>query len=106
MRESARVVKALEVPPTSRTFRRFMHAFAPILIIAGVMAVALGLFWIVAANAEEDGGPDLAWTFLFGWYHLGVRILRALLTEPMSVLPGFGFLAAGVGLIWLGVRMF
>lgn len=82
-----------------------MQYIAPIPIIFGVAALILGLFWIVGAGSEEDGPPDMSFTIIFGWYYLGMRILRTLFREPLSILPGFGFLILGAGLIWLGAWM-
>ena len=43
--------------------------------------------------------------FLFGSRYIGVRVMKALFNDPMSVLPAFGILTASAGLIWLGVVM-
>lgn len=82
-----------------------MHAIAPIPILFGIAAVVVGLFWLVAAGSEEDDGPDVGLTWIFGMWYIGLRVARALAAEPMSVLPGFAFVAAGAGLIGLGMWM-
>ena len=43
--------------------------------------------------------------FLFGALYIGMRVLKALFREPMSVLPAFGILLASAALIWLGIVM-
>jgi hypothetical protein len=82
-----------------------LHAIAPMVIIVGVCAAVVGLFWLAAAGSDQDGGPDTGLFYIFGLYYLALRVFRVLLDDPMSVLPGFGFLLGGAGLIWLGVIM-
>ena len=82
-----------------------MHVVAPIPILFGIMSLVFGLFWLIAAGSEEDGGPRIGLFWLLGAYYVGWRVLRQLVTDPMSVLPGFYFVLAGIGLIWLGVAM-
>ena len=82
-----------------------MHYIAPIPIIFGIVSVIAGFLWLVAAGSEEDGGPSTGLFFAFGSYYLAMRVIKNLLREPMSVLPGFGFVLGGAGLIWLGVVM-
>lgn len=82
-----------------------MHYIAPIPIIFGVMGTVAGLLWLVAAGSDEDGGPDTGLFFLFGIWYIGMRVLKALANEPMSVLPAFGILLVSGGLIWLGIVM-
>lgn len=83
-----------------------MHYIAPIPILVGVIGAIVGLLWLTAAGAEEDGGPDTNLFYLFGFWYIGVRVLKALLSEPMSVLPAFGILLVSAALIWMGVLMF
>ncbi|HEX4792367.1 MAG TPA: hypothetical protein VH370_01160 [Humisphaera sp.] len=82
-----------------------MHYVAPIPIIFGVAGAAVGLLWLTAAGSNEDGGPEANLFFLFGIWYIGIRVLKALCSEPMSVLPAFGILFGSAGLIWLGVVM-
>jgi hypothetical protein len=82
-----------------------MHHVAPIPIIIGVVGVVVGLLWLVAAGSDEDGGPETSLFFLFGAWYIGMRVLKALFREPMSVLPAFGILLGSAGLIWLGIIM-
>jgi hypothetical protein len=82
-----------------------MHYIAPIPIILGVVGAVVGLLWLIAAGAEEDGGPDTGLFYLCGFWYIGVRVLKALSNDPTSVLPAFGILLASAGLIWLGVVM-
>jgi hypothetical protein len=82
-----------------------MHHLAPIPIILGVVGVVAGLLWLVAAGSDEDGGPDAGLFFLLGGIYIGLRVLKQLGRDPMSVLPAFAILLAGGGLIWLGVVM-
>jgi len=82
-----------------------MHYIAPIPIIIGVVGVVAGLLWLVAAGSDEDGGPDSGLFFLFGAMYIGMRVLKQLASDPMSVLPAFGILLGGAGLIWLGIVM-
>jgi hypothetical protein len=82
-----------------------MHYVAPIPIIFGVIGAILGVLWLVAAGSDKDGGPETSLFFLFGSWYIGVRVLKALFSDPMSVLPAFGILLASAGLIWLGVVM-
>jgi hypothetical protein len=82
-----------------------MHHVAPIPIIIGIAGVIVGLLWLFAAGSDEDGGPDSGLFFLFGLMYIGVRVLKQLAREPMSVLPAFGILLGGAALIWLGIVM-
>lgn len=82
-----------------------MHYVAPIPIIVGVIGALVGLLWLVAAGSDEDGGPDTHWFFLFGAWYIALRVVKALVREPMSVLPAFGILLGSAGLIWLGIIM-
>jgi hypothetical protein len=82
-----------------------MQYIAPIPIMLGVMGVIAGFIWLVAVNSEEDGGPNTGLFFLFGAWYLSMRVMKALAHDPMSVLPAFGIILVGAGLIWLGVIM-
>jgi hypothetical protein len=82
-----------------------MHHIAPIPIIFGVFGVVFGLLWLVAAGSDKDGGPETSLFFLFGMWYIGMRVLKALFNEPMSVLPAFGILLGSAALICLGVLM-
>jgi hypothetical protein len=82
-----------------------MHYVAPIPIILGVIGAIVGLLWLVAAGSDNDGGPDTSLFFLFGMWYLAMRVLKALFSEPMSVLPAFGILLGSAALIWLGIVM-
>ena len=82
-----------------------MHYIAPFPIIFGVVGAIVGVLWLIAAGSDKDGGPDTSLFFLFGSWYIGVRVMKALFNDPMSVLPAFGILAASAGLIWLGVVM-
>jgi hypothetical protein len=82
-----------------------MHYIAPIPIIFGVVGAIVGLLWLVAAGSDEDGGPDTGLFFLFGMWYIVLRVLKALSSEPMSVLPAFGILIGSAALIWLGIVM-
>lgn len=82
-----------------------MHYVAPIPIIVGVIGAIAGLLWLVAAGSDGDDGPDSSLFFLFGVWYIGMRVLKALVNDPMSVLPAFGIIALSGGLIWLGVVM-
>ena len=82
-----------------------MHHIAPIPIIFGVIGAIVGLLWIVAAGSEEDGGPETGLFFVFGIWYIGLRVLKQLAREPMSVLPAFGILLGSAALIWLGIIM-
>jgi hypothetical protein len=82
-----------------------MHYVAPIPILFGLVGVIVGLVWLVAAGSDDDGGPDTNLFFLFGWMYIGIRVLKALSNDPMSVLPAFGILLGSAALIWLGVAM-
>jgi hypothetical protein len=82
-----------------------MHYVAPIPIILGVVGAIAGLVWLVAAGSDDDGGPDSGMFFLFGALYIGIRVLKALFNEPMSVLPAFGILILSAGLIWAGIVM-
>ena len=81
-----------------------MHYLAPIPIIFGVFGAIVGLMWLVAAGSDKDGGPETSLFFLFGSLYIGMRVLKALFSEPMSVLPAFGILLASAALIWLRVK--
>jgi len=82
-----------------------MHYLAPFPIMIGVLGVICGLLWLFAVGSEEEGGPDSALFFVFGMLYIGARVMKALVDEPMSVLPAFGILVGSAGLIWLGVWM-
>ena len=82
-----------------------MHYVAPIPIIVGVVGAIAGLLWLAAAGSDEDGGPDTNLFYVFGFWYIGMRVLKTLASDPMSVLPAFGILLASGGLIWLGVVM-
>jgi hypothetical protein len=82
-----------------------MHYIAPIPIIIGVVGVIVGLLWLVAAGSDEDGGPDKSLFFLFGAWYIGMRVMKELARDPMSVLPAFGILLGSAALFWLGVIM-
>jgi hypothetical protein len=82
-----------------------MHHIAPIPIILGIGGVIVGLLWLFAAGSDEDGGPESGLFFLFGFLYIGIRVLKQLSRDPMSVLPAFGILLGGAGLIWLGIVM-
>jgi hypothetical protein len=82
-----------------------MHHIAPIPIIFGVVGAIVGVLWLIAAGSDKDGGPDTGLFYLFGSWYIGVRVMKALFNDPMSVLPAFGILIASGGLIWLGVVM-
>jgi hypothetical protein len=82
-----------------------MHYLAPIPIILGVVGAIVGLMWLVAAGSDDDGGPDSQMFFLFGALYISMRVLRALFSEPMSVLPAFGILVLSAALIWVGIVM-
>jgi hypothetical protein len=82
-----------------------MHYLAPLPIMLGVVGVIVGFMWLVAAGSEEDGGPDTTFFFLFGSWYLMLRVMKALMNDPMSVLPAIGILIGSGGLIWLGVKM-
>ena len=82
-----------------------MHYVAPIPIIIGICGVIVGLLWLVAAGSDEDGGPETGLFFLFGMWYIGIRVLKQLFREPMSVLPAFGILLGSAALIWVGIIM-
>ena len=82
-----------------------MHYIAPIPIIFGIVGVIVGLLWLVAAGSDEDGGPSTGMFYLFGGMYIGLRVLKQLMSDPMSVLPAFGILLGGGALIWLGIVM-
>jgi hypothetical protein len=82
-----------------------MHYIAPIPIIFGVVGAIVGLLWLVTAGSEQDGGPEPNMTFVFGRIYLMFRALKALATDPKSVLPALGILLVSAGLIWLGIIM-
>ncbi len=82
-----------------------MHYIGPIPIIIGVICVIVGLVWLFAAGSEDDGGPNTGLFYVFGWMYISIRVMKQLAADPMSVLPAFGLLIGGAGLIWLGVIM-
>jgi len=82
-----------------------MHHVAPIPIIFGVVGAIVGLLWLVAAGSDEDGGPETGLFYVFGFWYIGVRVLKQLASDPMSVLPALGILIVSGGLIWLGIVM-
>jgi hypothetical protein len=82
-----------------------MHFIAPFPIIMGVMGIIIGGLWLIAAGSEEDGGPNTGLFYLFGWWYITMRIIKAMARDPMSVLPAFGILIGSVLLIFLGVAM-
>jgi hypothetical protein len=82
-----------------------MHYLAPIPIICGIAGAIAGILWLVAAGPDEDGGPETSLFFLFGLWYIAMRVMRALVRDPMSVLPAFGILLGSAALIWLGVIM-
>ena len=82
-----------------------MHYIAPFPIMIGVAGIIVGFLWLVAAGSDEDGGPESGLFFLFGMWYIGLRVLKQLGRDPMSVLPAFGILIGGGLLIWLGVIM-
>jgi len=82
-----------------------VHYLAPFPIIFGVFGIILGLMWLVAAGSDEDGGPDTNMLFVFGRIYIAIRVIKALIREPMSVLPAFGILLISIALIWLGIVM-
>ena len=82
-----------------------MHYIAPIPIIIGVAGIIVGLLWLVAAGSDEDGGPSSGLFYAFGGLYIGIRVLKRLIREPMSVVPAFGILLGGAALIWLGIAM-
>ena len=83
-----------------------MHYLAPFPIIIGVMGAILGLLWLVAVGSENDGGPSPGLFFVFGIWYIVVRVIKSLVSDPMSVLPAIGILIGSAGLIWLGVVMY
>jgi hypothetical protein len=82
-----------------------MHYLAPFPIIFGVVGVIVGLLWLIAAGSDEDGGPNPGLFFLFGSWYIGMRVMKELFRNPMSVLPAFGILLGGAALILLGTVM-
>jgi len=82
-----------------------MHYIAPIPIIIGVIGAIGGLLWLIAAGSDQHGGPDTGLFFVFGFWYIAVRVVKAFADDPMSVLPAFGILLVSGGLIWLGVVM-
>jgi hypothetical protein len=82
-----------------------MHYIATIPIIIGIVGVIVGLLWLVAAGSDEDGGPDKSLFFLFGAWYIGMRVMKELARDPMSVLPAVGILLGSGLLIWLGIVM-
>jgi hypothetical protein len=82
-----------------------MHYLAPFPIIFGVIGMIVGLLWLVAAGSDKDGGPETHLVFLFDWWYVGVRVIKALAEAPSSVLPAFGILLGSAALIGLGIVM-
>jgi hypothetical protein len=82
-----------------------MHYLAPFPILIGIGGVIVGLLWLVAAGSDDDGGPEPGLFYIFGMLYIGMRVMRQLFSEPMSVLPAFGILLAGGALIWVGIWM-
>ncbi|CAN5606657.1 hypothetical protein BH09PLA1_BH09PLA1_15690 [soil metagenome] len=82
-----------------------MHYIAPIPILFGVIGAIVGVLWLIAAGSDEDGGPETGLVYVFGLLYIGIRVLKALTRDPMSVLPALGILIGSAGLIWLGVVM-
>jgi hypothetical protein len=82
-----------------------MHYLAPFPIMFGVIGAIVGILWLVAAGSDKDGGPETGLFYLFGMWYIGLRVLKALSDEPMSVLPAFGILIVSAGLIWVGIVM-
>ena len=82
-----------------------MHYIAPIPIIIGIVGAIVGLLWLVAAGSDKHGPPETGLFFLFGSWYIGMRVLKQLFNEPMSVLAAFGILVVSAGLIWLGIAM-
>lgn len=82
-----------------------MHYIGPIPIILGVIGAIFGSLWLIAVGSENDGGPQTGLFFIFGKIYLLIRVLKALFTDPMSVLPAFGILLISATLIWLGIAM-
>ena len=82
-----------------------MHYLAPFPIIIGACGVIMGFLWLVSAGSEDDRGPGTGLFYVFGLMYLGIRVMKQLAREPMSVLPGIGILLGGAALIWVGVLM-
>ena len=82
-----------------------LHYIAPIPIIMGVIGAIVGILWLFAAGSDDDGGPSTGLYYVFGWWYIGARVMKALSNDPMSVLPAFGILLGSAGLICLGVWM-
>ena len=82
-----------------------MHYLAPFPIIFGVIGAICGLLWLVSAGADEDGGPSTGLFYVFGFWHIGLRVIRQLSRDPMSILPAFGILLGSALLIGVGVLM-
>jgi hypothetical protein len=82
-----------------------MHYLAPFPIIFGALGIIVALMWLAAAGSDEDGGPDTSMLMVFGRVYIAIRVLKALIREPMSVLPAFGILLGSIALIWLGIVM-
>jgi hypothetical protein len=82
-----------------------MHYIAPIPIIFGIIGAIVGLLWLIAAGSEEDGGPETGLFFLFGMWHIGMRVMKQLAREPLSVLPAFGILIGSAAVVWVGIIM-
>lgn len=82
-----------------------MHYLAPFPIIFGVIGIIAALMWLVAAGSDEDGGPDTSMLMVFGRIYIAIRVIKALIRDPMSVLPAFGILLGSIALICLGIVM-
>jgi hypothetical protein len=82
-----------------------MHYIAPFPIIIGIAGAIVGFLWLVSAGSDDDGGPEKGLFFLFGFLYIGLRVLKQLFREPMSVLPAFGILLGSAALIWVGAKM-
>ena len=82
-----------------------LHFLAPFPIIFGVIGIIAGLVWLIATGSDEDGGPSVGLFYIFGSWYIGMRVVKALFRDPMSVLPAFGLVGGGASLIWLGVFM-
>ena len=42
---------------------------------------------------------------IFGFWYIGMRVMKELFREPKNVLPAFGILIGSGALIWLGIIM-
>lgn len=59
----------------------------------------------MATGSDENGGPDQGLFFLFGLWYIGTRVLKALFSEPIGVLPAFAILLGSAALIGLRIVM-